>query len=97
MALIRNGHSKTRKEHRCWGCSRRFPAGTILAYTVSTDMGCIGTAFFCPVCEAYSSEDVRDDDTFGAGELRRNDPEGWEETRQRVEQKALAQASGEEE
>ena len=77
----------TRKAHECWGCGRSFPPGTAMGREVEADGGHIITSYWCAVCAAYMGEwtDWQDGDDMEAGALRREDPTGWEATRQSKE------------
>ena len=69
---------KIRKEQRCFGCSRKFPVGTILEKIVTVNDSIFTTTYWCDVCRIYWTEYMRWDDEVMAGELRDNDPEEWE-------------------
>ena len=38
---------KTRKEHKCFGCGRKFEKGSILSRVTSVDGGQISTSYWC--------------------------------------------------
>ena len=78
MEIIRSGVVKTRKPHRCVGCLGLIPTGTTVRFTVAKDMGQLDTAYYCPVCEEYTGEELECGDTFYEGELRHID-EFWDE------------------
>jgi len=42
---------RTRKEHRCFGCCRKFPPKTDMYYTVCVNDGEFGTAYWCDICK----------------------------------------------
>lgn len=51
MNILREGHGKSRKPHRCHGCERVFPVGTKLHYQrVADDV--LYTVWTCETCEA---------------------------------------------
>ena len=75
---------KTRKPHTCWGCNRVMKSGTVVDVITSTDDG-ISSDYWCDVCQAVWEEEYYDDDLVGCGDVRHNDPEKWEATRQRLE------------
>lgn len=57
----------TRKEHKCFGCARKFPRNTkMLRETVKDDV--IFTVYLCPTCQdiAYerSGEEFREGDLY---------------------------------
>ena len=59
---------KTRKEHRCFGCCRLFPAGTEMQRTVCVD-DVIWTCYLCKTCAEITSE-LEWWDEYGQGDLR---------------------------
>lgn len=63
---------KTRKQHRCFGCTRRFPVGSTLRRQTSVDSDGIQTTYMCTVClkvHARNAE-AEGDDCFYYGDLR---------------------------
>lgn len=89
MSIIRQGKVKTRKEQCCHGCARKFEKGTKLDTVVSTDAGEIYTTYWCDTCQSYWSKHMEYDDEISYGELKSEDPTGWEEVRLTVEGVAL--------
>lgn len=64
--LISQKEITTRKEHKCFGCSRTFPRNTkMLRETVKDDI--IFTAYLCPTCQKVVYE--RSGDEFCEGDL----------------------------
>lgn len=56
----------TRKEQKCFGCSRKFPSRTkMLRSCVKDDI--VFTAYLCPTCQNVSSEVSGDE--FSEGSL----------------------------
>ena len=56
----------TRKEHKCFGCARKFPRNTkMLRETVKDDV--IFTAYFCQTCIEVMNE--RSGEEFCEGDL----------------------------
>ncbi len=87
MNCIKSKQVKTRKPHRCWGCEREFPAGTIMqAITCveSGEPGDIHTSYWCPVCIAVVDEDW-EEDGYSYGQIRDGDWIQWEEMRKEIE------------
>jgi len=41
---------KTRKPHNCWGCTKEYPAGTEMTYSVAVDQGEFSAAYWCEDC-----------------------------------------------
>ncbi len=62
---------KTRKPHKCWGCAKEFPAGTLMTYSVSVDQREFSAAYWCKECEEIlkSLEPWQLEDGFAFGEL----------------------------
>lgn len=59
---------KTRKDHVCFGCGRKFPSGT------SMERSCViddrpWTCYLCPTCQKIAAS-MKYGDEFGFGELR---------------------------
>jgi len=50
MKCLTAKYVKTRKEHKCFGCMRRFPPGTSLQYITNiTDAGFF-SFYMCDIC-----------------------------------------------
>jgi len=54
--VVRSGMVKTRKQHRCWGCTIEIPTGSLVDSQTFEDMGEISTAYFCDTCSEMLSE-----------------------------------------
>ena len=80
---IRSRQVKTREHHRCWGCERLFPPGTMLEANTCVDAGEIETTYWCPVCLEVIDNDLADG--YDYGQIRDGDRALWEETRARME------------
>ena len=81
---------KTRKEHRCAGCYRRFPSGSKLtAWTFLDASGDSGwcTWYICPVCTAVQNEtECADlDGAYYEGFAIEPDREYWGKRRAEIE------------
>ena len=76
----------TRKPHSCWGCGIKYPPGTRMQAVTTVDGG-IETVYWCPVCQEYWDRHFEYGDEVMFGEIRREDPEGWEAIRQELQQK----------
>lgn len=76
---------KTRKPHKCWGCTEQFEKGVKLRYQVSVDNGEFDRAYFCKVCEVTIRESYEEliDCGIGFGDVK--DYFGWDENLQAVE------------
>lgn len=60
---------KTRKEHRCWGCTKRFPIGATLLNVVGKDDE-IMSVYWCGSCQKLTELDNNSDgEEYGFGEL----------------------------
>lgn len=70
---------KIRKPHKCWGCGRLFPTGTLMESNVSTDEGKIFTTYFCETCQNVvdKAADWYEDEGIGFMELINNYPEEY--------------------
>ena len=56
----------TRKEHKCFGCARKFPRNTkMLREAVKDDI--VFTAYICQTCQEVMNE--RSGDEFSEGDL----------------------------
>lgn len=62
---------KTKKPHTCYGCSRKFPAGTKMQYQAGVWQGDFWTSYFCLPCnELWDQIDWGDcDEGLYEGEL----------------------------
>lgn len=62
---------KTRKEHKCFGCGKKFPAGRLLNYSTGIFEGSFYSNYLCNACdkEAHSSRDYFEYG-FCGGDLR---------------------------
>ncbi len=49
---------KTRKPHRCFGCTRQVPVGTHILRVVSVDQGEASSAYWCSVCDRAVSNEL---------------------------------------
>ena len=88
MGVISCKAVKTKKDHKCFGCARKFPKGSKLQRITSADGGEIQSNYWCDVCQEYWSEYMESDDCIGFGDLKANDFEKWEEIRMKVENEA---------
>jgi len=71
---------KTRKEHKCWGCSFEFPKGSRLERVTVASEGSVNTAYWCDVCSGfYKVIDPLDGIVFG--EFLTEYRDEWEEYR----------------
>ena len=60
----------TNKPHKCWGCTKEFPAKSKLRRVTCSDGREISTAYWCASCEKIIRDgDYESSDTFWYGEL----------------------------
>ena len=69
---------KTRKPHNCWGCAKKYPAGTGMTYSVSVDQGDFSAAYWCEDCEEILNklEPWQLEDGFAYGDILNFTEEG---------------------
>lgn len=60
---------KTRKPHRCFGCMRQVPIGTMIQRTVSAEDGRASSAYWCDICCDSMDNDSGGDNCYMEGEL----------------------------
>lgn len=62
----------TRKPHTCFGCSRKFPAGTRMEFSTIADGGTVNNSYLCETCVEVVNEISSESGYFeyGFGELR---------------------------
>lgn len=60
---------KTRKPHKCFGCDRTFPAGTIMELSTVVDVDKLFGSYLCDVCLEIVS-DFPLGEEFCRGDLR---------------------------
>jgi hypothetical protein len=89
MAFLENKDVITRKEHCCFGCGRKFPKGSKLNFSKTVDGGEFSSAYWCKTCSEYWYKYMSGYDEIGFGELKSEDSEGWERTRNEVEAKGV--------
>lgn len=74
----------TRKPHRCSGCLAEIAPKTRVSCLTATDCSKLFSYYLCLVCEEYCDKHFAFGDTFLTGEIRANDPEGWEAVRDEI-------------
>ena len=69
MEFISNQKVKTRKPHKCWGCTEDIPVGTTAVVAVSKEDGEITSSYWCDRCDTFmnnlDSFDRQDGFLFG--------------------------------
>lgn len=69
MDIISSEIVKTRKDHRCWGCTKKIKKGSNVSRTVSADGGYIMQAYWCSKCVSILSKHYDYNDEIMEGEL----------------------------
>lgn len=69
MVVIKDRVVRTRKPHRCWGCTMLLPAGSRVLAVVSAEDGRISTAYWCDTC-AEIAQEQNDGEGFYYGEMQ---------------------------
>lgn len=72
---LSNKTVKTRKEHRCWGCSRTFPKGAMLNVNTTKDSEGFDRTYWCGTCVMVWNKHFGYDDMIGEGDLIEHYPE----------------------
>lgn len=75
---------KTRKEHKCVGCNRKFPEGTKMEINIYVMDDEIRNDYWCKTCSKYVDRYLIGDFKFMPGELKEG--EGWKEIRKEIEE-----------
>jgi uncharacterized Fe-S center protein len=67
MKTLTNKEVKIRKPHKCWGCAKEFPIGTIMRFTTQVDSdNNIASSYWCEKCqEILRSMELEDEFEFG--------------------------------
>lgn len=72
MEALTQKFVKTRKPHTCFGCGRRYPAGSTMEFAAIADGGTVNNSYLCITCvdivDQISSESGYFE--YGFGELR---------------------------
>ena len=58
---------KTRKEHRCWGCRKILPKGSIINTITSVDADGFNTIRWCNICERVLDSHIDEIDHYRDG------------------------------
>jgi hypothetical protein len=51
--ILRSKLVTTKTPHKCWGCTKEYPAGTRMEFSVCVDMGKVFSSYYCPTCQNY--------------------------------------------
>ena len=72
MEVIRDTIVKTRKPHKCWGCTVDLAVGSYVWASTSVDEGFIATVYWCSGCGEVIREMAawEKEDGFSFGELK---------------------------
>ena len=85
-AILRWQTVKARKPHRCFGCGKTYPAGTLMISAAYADGGQAYGCYWCETCREYMQENFAyGDEVTQEGEIFDNDREGWEEIKAKQE------------
>ena len=76
----------TKTECHCFGCARLFPAGCKIQKVKKLDAGKYISTSWCKVCITYYTRHMGSEDGIKYGELKSNDPVGWEKIKKEIEQ-----------
>ena len=87
MNVLENRVVKIRKKQKCFGCAREFSPKAELQLIVDVDNGDFSRTYWCKTCREYWAKTMGFDDEILMGDLKAEDPEGWEEIRKRTEPK----------
>ena len=85
MNVLNSGKRKIRKVQVCYGCGRNFKPGEFLDFVTTADSGTINTVYWCDVCQDVIHNMDYQDEEFYFMDVRKGDPEEWEESRKRIE------------
>lgn len=86
--ILRWETRKTRKPHRCFGCSKAYPAGTEMVSAAYADCGSVSSCYWCATCEEYMRRYFEPGDEVGYGEIYENDPEQWNQLKEEMKASA---------
>lgn len=77
--ILSSGKRKIRKQRRCWGCTGRLAAGSVVYYSSSADCGSVSTAYWCEECAKADLDklgfDLREGIGYGEIALAREESE----------------------
>ncbi|SHN77392.1 hypothetical protein [Desulfitobacterium chlororespirans] len=85
--ILRWDTVKTRKPHKCFGCGKIYPVGTMMVNAAYADGESAWSCYWCETCREYMRRYFEPGDEVGEGEILDNDLEGWEELRAEMEGK----------
>lgn len=67
----------TKKEHRCFGCDRKFPKGSNMSAHTEVGDGGICRTYWCDDCTRVWNKYMGYDDEINSGDLIANYPEEY--------------------
>lgn len=79
---------KTRKDHKCFGCERIIPAGSVIEDSVCVEDGEIYHVRMCEVCKFIAAKFQKSGDEWYRGDLA--EQPYWNEAKQEMEEKTRA-------
>lgn len=71
---------KTRKPHRCWGCCKTLPKGTLMHKETRFEDGSPNHFYTCQPCEDWIKTNTQDWDTGDWESLLHGDIGGYRKT-----------------
>ena len=75
MNIVSEKKVKTRVPHKCWGCTKDIPIGTLTQRVTSIDGSSMATVYWCDICQDFmdtlDSYDMQDG--FAYGELSQDE------------------------
>lgn len=82
--ILRWENVKTRKPHSCFGCDKKYLAGTEMVNAAYADSGSVFSCYWCATCEEYMRRHFEYGDETMQGEIYANDPEGWNDLKEEL-------------
>ena len=65
MTILKSKVVLTKKPHVCFGCNRKFDAGTSMQYDTIADGGCVYSTYLCPTCRKIIDGYIRNNSAEG--------------------------------
>lgn len=75
--IIKSKMVKTRKEHVCFFCAKKYPKNTRMILSSYTDNGTVYSTYCCKVCDEYMMLHFESGDESGFGEIYNEHEEEW--------------------
>ncbi len=74
---------KTRKPHRCFGCGKEYPYGSIMLYGTFADNGFIYKNYWCNICNEWCERHDKPLEAHRCEDVLFEDPDGWNDIKSR--------------